>query len=101
MSNTALRKIPTGTADGASNAFTLNDGTRTLAYNVAWAGTSGSAIPLTAGTKSAQFISNATAPDCGGATTASLAITIPFAEVAGMEANTNYTGVLTLLVSPS
>ncbi len=91
----------TATGDGASNAFTLNDGTRTLAYTVAWTGTSGSATALTAGIKSAQFTSNATAPDCGGATTATLGIGIANAGIAAMEASTTYTGVLTLLVSPS
>jgi hypothetical protein len=91
----------TATGDGASNAFTLNDGTRTRAYTVAWTGTSGSATALTAGTKSAQFTSNATAPDCGGATTATLGIGIANAGIAAMEASTTYSGVLTLLVSPS
>jgi hypothetical protein len=91
----------TATGNGASNAFTLNDGTRTLAYTVNWTGTAGSAAALTAGTKSAKFTSNATAPDCGGATTATLGIGIANAAIAGMEATTTYTGVLTLLVSPS
>jgi len=91
----------TATGNGASNAFTLNDGTRTLPYTVNWTGTSGSATALTAGTKSAKFTSNATAPDCGGATTATLGIGIANAAIATMEATTTYTGVLTLLVSPT
>lgn len=91
----------TATGNGAANAFTITDGTRTLAYNVAWTGSSGPGQPLSAGTKSPKFTSTAIAPDCSGSTTAILGISFANAQIAGMEATTTYTGVLTLLVSPT
>ena len=93
----------TATGDGTSNAFTLNDGTRTLSYEVGFAtNTAGSnATPLQSGTKSQQFTSPASAPDCAGSPRQSIVVGIANADIAAMEAITIYTGVLTLLVSPS
>lgn len=91
----------TATGDGASNAFSLTDGTKTLPYAVSWTDTGGTATALTAGTKSAQFLSNAIQPDCAGATDATLTIAITSAGIQTMTATTTYSGVLTLLVTPS
>lgn len=91
----------TATGDGASNAFTLTDGTRTAAYTVEWTGLTGGQVALTSGTKSSKFISAATAPDCGGSTSATLEIGLANATIAAMEATTTYSGVLTLLVTPN
>ena len=90
----------TATGDGAGGVFTLNDGNRILPYSVGWATVGGETI-LTAGQKSTGFISNATVPDCGGSSSAAINIRITNADIAAMEATTTYTGVLTLLVSPS
>ncbi len=90
----------TASGDGAANAFALNDGARTLAYNLDWSDNI-STTSLSTNTKSSQFISTATQTDCGGATTASFVVTIANSEIAAMEASSNYTGVLTLLVTPN
>jgi hypothetical protein len=91
----------TATGDGAGNAFTLNDGTRTLGYGVNWVDSKTKAATLLAGTKSPVFTSSATDPDCGGGTNSELQVFIFNVTIATMEATTTYTGVLTLLVSPS
>jgi hypothetical protein len=57
-------------------------------------------VSITSGTKSRQFVSNASAPVCVN-DNALLIVTIPNAGIAAMEATTTYTGVLTLLVSPT
>jgi hypothetical protein len=91
----------TATGDGAANAFTLNDGTRTLPYTVSFTEeVTRRVVSITSGTKSRQFVSNASAPVCVN-DNALLIVTIPNAGIAAMEATTTYTGVLTLLVSPT
>jgi hypothetical protein len=91
------------TGSGASNVFSLTDGTRTLAYSVQWADNNSGVnmTALTSGAKSSAFSSPAGTPDCGGSPRQSLRITIANAAIAAMEASTAYTGVLTLLVSPT
>lgn len=92
----------TATGNGAGNAFSLTDGTRTLPYSVAVTTAAQPAgANLTTGVKSGRLTSPATVPDCAGATTANLLIRITNANIATMEATTTYTGVLTLLVSPT
>jgi hypothetical protein len=93
----------TATGNGSGNAFRLTDGTRTLTYTVQWADNSvgTNMTALTSGVKSSAFSSPAGAPDCSGSPRQSLRITIANAAIAGMEASTTYTGVLTLLVSPN
>jgi hypothetical protein len=92
----------TATGDGAANAFTITNGTDSIPYNVAFADIPGTGnAVVTSGVKSSQLISNATAPDCGGGTNALLVIAIENAAIAQMNSGTTYTGVLTLLVSPS
>ena len=91
----------TATGDGAANAFTLNDGVRTLPYTVSFSEeVTRRVVSISSGTKSRQFVSNASAPVCVN-DNALLIVTIANAAIAGMEATTTYTGVLTLLVSPT
>lgn len=104
-SNTATRGYNvTATGSGASNAFTLANGSQTVGYNVQWAGSSGqsSGTSLTSGTALTGLTSTATTAGCttGPATTASLIVTIPSTNLQSMQASLSYTGTLTLLVAP-
>lgn len=103
-SNTSGRAYEvTATGSGASNAFTLTDGTNTLAYAVQWAGTSGktSGSALTAGTALTGLTSAATDPTCSAGTpaSASLIVNMTSANLQAAVAST-YTGTLTLVVAP-
>ncbi len=93
----------TATGDGAGNTFSLNDGTESLAYTVGFATNTAGVSPtaLTPGARSPQFTTPAIAPDCAGSPRQSIVVTIANADIAAMEATTTYTGVLTLLVSPT
>jgi hypothetical protein len=105
-SNTATKGYSiTATGSGASNAFTLTNGTTTLGYDVQWAGTSGASTgtTLTAGTPATGFTSGATSPTCTATptTTASLIVGFTTAQMeAAVGSTTAYTGTLTLLVAP-
>ena len=92
----------TATGDGAGGAFTLTDGTRTLPYTAQLA-TSSQRATLAAGTKGGFFTADADRPDCSDlpALTTRLFIILLPADIAAMESTTTYTGVLTLLVTPS
>ena len=93
----------TATGDGAGGAFTLTDGTRTLPYSVQMFIVPNN-IRITAGTKTSALFPPNAGVDCSGfaaGTNASLAIILLNADIAVMEATTTYTGVLTLLVSPT
>jgi hypothetical protein len=103
-SNTSGRGYAvTAAGNGASNAFTLTNGTATLAYSVEWAGSSGQAsgTPLTTGTPLTGLSSTATSPTCaaGPATTASLVVKMTAANLQAAVAST-YNGTLTLVVAP-
>ena len=93
----------TATGSGASNAFTLTDGTNTLPYSVEWAGSSGqsSGTALVSGTALGSLTSTATNPTCsaGPATTASLIVKMSAANLQAAVAS-SYTGTLTLVVAP-
>jgi len=94
----------TASGSGTSNAFTLANSTNpTVPYEVYWSATSGqtSGTQLTAGTKSSKLLSTATAPTCGGGTTATLIVGIQGSDANSMLASTTYTGTLTLLVTPN
>lgn len=95
------RLFVTATGDGAGGAFTLTDGTRTLPYTVRMSTTTGITRVLATGTKSDSFPITNNGPTCGGATNGGLSIILLNADIAAMEATTTYTGVLTLLVTPS
>ncbi|HEY8434479.1 MAG TPA: hypothetical protein VIK68_07680 [Sphingomicrobium sp.] len=105
-SNTATKGYSiTATGSGASSAFTLSNGTSTVAYGVQWAGTTGATTgtTLTAGSAATGFTSTATSPTCasGAATTASLIVGFTTAQMqAAVGSATAYTGTLTLVVSP-
>jgi hypothetical protein len=94
----------TATGSGTGNAFTLANGANSVGYNVEWAGTSGQASgsSLTSGTALTGLTSTATAAGCssGPATTASLIVKIPAANLQSMKAALSYTGTLTLVVAP-
>lgn len=104
-SNTATKAYTiTATGSGASNAFTLTNGTGTVPYSVEWNSTSGqtSGTALSAGTASSSLTSTATNQNCasGPSSSASLVVGISTANLGTMSAGSNYTGTLTLLVTP-
>ena len=88
---------------GASSAFTLANGTRTLGYEVQWNSTSGqtTGTGLSPNVALTGLISTATKPTCasGPATTASLIIVIRSAAASTATAG-SYSGTLTLVFAP-
>ena len=95
----------TATGSGTASAFTLSNGTTTLAYGVQWNGTSGqtSGTVLTTNTAATGFTSTATTPTCssGPLTTASLVVGFTTTQLqAAVGSATAYTGTLTLVVAP-
>lgn len=93
----------TASGNGASNAFTLSDGTNALPYSVEWAASSGqsSGTALVSGSALGGLSSTATNPTCsaGPAATASLVVKMSAANLQAAVAS-SYTGTLTLLVAP-
>jgi spore coat protein U-like protein len=93
----------TATGSGASNAFSLSDGTNSLVYAVEWAGTAGQSTgtALVSGTALGGLSSTATNPGCssGPASTASLIVKMTAANLQAAVAS-SYTGTLTLVVAP-
>lgn len=103
-SNTSGRGYDiTASGSGASNAFTLSDGTNTLAYSVEWAATAGqtSGTALAPATALTGLASTATNPTCssGPAASASLVVKMSAANLQAAVAS-SYTGTLTLVVAP-
>ena len=94
----------TATGSGSSNAFTLANASLTVPYTVEWNGSSGqtSGTALATGTASASLISTATHQTCtaGPSSSASLIVGMSTTDLQSMEAGLNYTGSLTLLVTP-
>lgn len=94
----------TATGSGTASAFTLANGALSVPYSVEWAGSSGQAsgTALTSGTALAGLTSTAANPTCssGPSSTASLIVKISTANLQTMQAATNYTGTLTLVVAP-
>jgi hypothetical protein len=104
-SNTATKGYSiVATGSGASNAFTLTNGSATVPYSVQWSGTAGntSGTALSTGTAATGLVSTATNHQCasGPSNTASLIVGISTADLGTMQAATSYTGTLTLLVAP-
>lgn len=104
-SNTSTRAYTiTASGSGTGSAFTLANGAATVPYNVEWNASSGqtSGTALSAGTASSNLVSTATQQLCasGPSSSASLIVRISAADLATMPASTNYTGSLTLLVTP-
>jgi len=94
----------TATGSGAGSAFTLANGGLTVPYSVEWAGSSGqsSGTALTSGSALTGLTSVATNATCsaGASSSASLIVKISSANLQTMQAATNYTGTLTLVVAP-
>lgn len=103
-SNTATKGYTvTASGSGASNAFTLANGSLTVPYSVQWAATAGQTTgsALTAGSVSADLTSGATQQVCAtGGDSASLVVGISTDDLGTMQALTDYTGTLTLVVAP-
>lgn len=104
-SNTATKGYTiTATGSGTSSAYTLSNGTSTLAYGVQWAASSGAAsgtnLPTTV---ASPFVSGATSPSCGSGASPSATLFVGFTTAqlqAAVGSATAYTGTLTLLVAP-
>jgi hypothetical protein len=94
----------TATGSGASNAFTLSNGSASVPYSVQWSASSNqtSGSTLNTGSASGALTSAATQQACtsGPAASASLIVGISAADLSSMYAGSSYTGTLTLLVTP-
>jgi hypothetical protein len=104
-SNTATKAYTiTATGSGTASAYTLSNGGGTVPYTVEWAATSGqtSGTALTTGTASSSLTTGAVNQSCSSAplATASLIVKMATADLGTMSAGSNYTGSLTLLVTP-
>jgi hypothetical protein len=90
------------TGSGASNAFTLANGSLTVPYSVELNSAAGqtSGTALTSGTASADQVSTANNQTCSGGETQSLIVGISTDDLGTMQATTTYTGTLTLVVAP-
>ena len=98
-SPTGLYRV-TATGSGAGGAFTLSNGSDTLAYQVEFAGRTGGFVALTAGVARSGFNGD-TQAQCTGLSRQSerVRITISAANLAAAPAGT-YAGTLTLTVAP-
>ncbi|HEY8593335.1 MAG TPA: hypothetical protein VIL42_10810 [Sphingomicrobium sp.] len=105
-SNTSTRGYNVkATGSGTGGAFTLSNGSSTLAYGVEWAGSTGqtSGTTLTTNTALTGLTSTAGSPTCASAptTTASLIVKFSTAQMqAAAGSATAYTGTLNLVVAP-
>jgi hypothetical protein len=104
-SNTATKAYTiTASGNGPGSAFTLSNGSSTVPYSVQWAASSGQTLGsgLSAGAASASLTSTATNQSCasGPTASASLVVGIATADLGTMAAGSNYTGTLTLLITP-
>jgi hypothetical protein len=104
-SNTSTRGYNvTASGSGTGSAFTLANAALTVPYTVEWTGSAGqtSGTVLAPGAALAGLTSTATNATCsaGANETASLIVKISSASLQGMQAATNYTGTLTLVVAP-
>lgn len=91
----------TGTGSGAANAFTLTDGTNTVAYSVDYTTVANGTNAMTSG--SALLAQDGADNDTGCANTGdngTIAVTVTAANAAALPAST-YTGTLTLVVAPN
>jgi hypothetical protein len=104
-SNTATKGYTiTASGSGGTSAFTLSNGTSTVAYGVQWAASSGALTGTTLTTTvAAPFVSGATSPTCGSGASPSATLFVGFTAAqlqAAVGSATAYTGTLTLLVAP-
>ncbi|MDC0359040.1 hypothetical protein OAO01_09510, partial [Oligoflexia bacterium] len=95
--------VVTATGDGAANAFTITDGSNTIAYNTYFndqAGTTGE-VQLTTGTQSAQQSgANTVSLTCGGGDTGNYHVEVLAANMSLVPSGA-YSGTLTLVVEPN
>lgn len=94
----------TATGSGAGNAFTLTNGASTLAYEVQWNAAAGqtSGTQLTAGAALAGMASSALTSNCTFGLTPSGSLTIILKSAAlSLASSGNYTGTLSILISPN
>lgn len=105
-SNTATKRYTvTATGSGAAQAFRLSNAGLTVPYSVQWVGgtaSTASGVPLVTNTASAAFTSAATEQSCASGVTASanLIVSLTTADLGAMQAATDYTGTLTLVITP-
>lgn len=85
----------TATGSGAANAFTMTDGTNTIAYSVTLDGAA-----LTSGTAANQTGAHASSANCAGTPNKTLNVDVLAADLQAAPAGA-YTGTLTLLVAPN
>lgn len=99
--NTATHHyLVTATGDGASNAFTIADGSNTIPYTVRWKATAGAgaAIALTTATISGQITGATNTYPCV-TDNAAFRIAATHNNIMSVPSGT-YTGTLTILITP-
>jgi hypothetical protein len=100
--DTAGEYTVNATGDGASNAYTVSNGSETLSYTVYWndqVGTSGS-VQLSTGISTAtQTGADTSSQTCSGGGTSNLEVRFAKSDILSKEAGT-YSGVISLTVSP-
>jgi hypothetical protein len=90
----------TATGDGASNAFTITDGTDITPYSVGFVAGTSAAVALTSGTALPSLVASATV-DCAAETGANVTFNVEISSADYLAAPAGAsTGVLSLLVSP-
>ncbi|MBV1916580.1 MAG: hypothetical protein KUG65_00735 [Sphingomonadaceae bacterium] len=104
-SNTPSRTYRiTASGSGAGNSFSLANGPLTTPYSVAWNTAPGqtAGVALTAGTSIEGLVSTATERTCasGSSGRSSLIVSIASSDLEGMQPETNYLGLLRLIVTP-
>ncbi len=92
------------TGSGAGGALTLSNGAATIPYDVQWNSAAGqtSGTQLVAGTPQSGFVSTGVLPGCtlGLTRSGSLTVILRAAALSAARAG-NYTGTLTVLISPN
>lgn len=89
----------TATGSGASDAFTITDGSNTIAYAVAWDDVDTTDQAVTTGSALSGQATDALTTNCAGGDTANVTVTVAEADAAAAPAGT-YSGTLTLVVAP-
>ena len=92
----------TATGDGAASAFTITDGSNTIAYNVYFndvSGTTGETQLITNTANTSQTGANTSSQNCGGGANANFHVEMLEANLQAAPAGA-YSGTLTLVVAP-
>lgn len=101
--NPAATYFVTASGDGAASAFSMTDGTNTIAYNVYFndaSGTTGEALLTTNSKSTQQSGANTSALDCGGSNNANFHVEILEANLMSAAAG-SYNGTLTMVAEPN